>query len=452
MSWSEDLYAAAEKHRQKGRPSSTPLHVVPPGDGTTTTAAAAALNGIARRLAEALEGTRNPLLNWAAYRAGQYHGAGVLAADEAKRAIYAAAYACGLDEPEVTTTFRSGWEAGQLKPSHPVEAHVKPKFADFTAVIPAPDSEDEPAEGGLPQPIDWHKLWADDTEDEWLLEPLIPARRLVALYSAPKVGKSLLMLEIASAIASGRPVLGQPGQAPRTVLYVDYENDPRGDVRTRLQAIGYTPDDLDRLRYLSYPVIGGLDTVKGALTLIGCVDEQEAELVVIDTVSRSVAGEENENDTWLNFYRLTGLALKQRGVACIRLDHSGKDETKGMRGGSAKSGDVDAIWQMRKITEETVTLRCDDARLMITERELTLRRTANPLSHKVEANAGGAAWEALVNDLVEWMDEAGMPAEMGAPALEEALKKVGKHSTRNSRRAAVKVRKQRLGVLTLEDE
>jgi hypothetical protein len=56
--------------------------------------------------------------------------------------------------------------------------------------------------------------------------------------------------------------------------------------------------------------------------------------VVIDTVSRAIDGEENSNDTWLN----------QLGIAMIRLDHSGKDETKGMRGGSAKSGDVDAVW------------------------------------------------------------------------------------------------------------
>ena len=51
--------------------------------------------------------------------------------------------------------------------------------------------------------IDWHALWADDSEEEWIVEPLLPARRLVALYSAPKVGKSLLMLEIAVGVSRG---------------------------------------------------------------------------------------------------------------------------------------------------------------------------------------------------------------------------------------------------------
>ena len=75
--------------------------------------------------------------------------------------------------------------------------------------------------------LDWHALWGDEEEEEWLLYPLIPARRLIALFSAAKVGKSLLMLEIAAALSSGRKVLGHdPGRRIR-VLYIDFENDPR---------------------------------------------------------------------------------------------------------------------------------------------------------------------------------------------------------------------------------
>jgi Mrp family chromosome partitioning ATPase len=112
------------------------------------------------------------------------------------------------------------------------------------------DPEHSAVEALFPR-IDWHKLWADETTEEWIVEPLIPARRLVALFSAPKVGKSLLMLELAAAIARGASVLGQPPQPPRRVLYVDFENDPRGDIRTRLKNMGLTPDDLDNLVYLS---------------------------------------------------------------------------------------------------------------------------------------------------------------------------------------------------------
>jgi hypothetical protein len=79
--------------------------------------------------------------------------------------------------------------------------------------------------------LDWDALWADDDEEEWIHDPLLPARRSVVIYSAPKVGKSLLMLEMAVAISRGETFLDYTGRQVR-VLYVDFENDPRGDVRS----------------------------------------------------------------------------------------------------------------------------------------------------------------------------------------------------------------------------
>jgi len=120
--------------------------------------------------------------------------------------------------------------------------------------------------------IDWHALWADQDEEEWIVEPLLPARRLVALYSAPKVGKSLLMLELAVAIATGKPVLGTPIDRARKVLYVDFENDPKTDIRERLQAMGHKPDDLADLCYLSFPTLAALDSELGALELMAAIE------------------------------------------------------------------------------------------------------------------------------------------------------------------------------------
>ena len=45
------------------------------------------------------------------------------------------------------------------------------------------------------------------------------------------------MLEIAVGIARGTEVLGVTPDRPRNVLYVDFENDPRGDIRSRLEAM-----------------------------------------------------------------------------------------------------------------------------------------------------------------------------------------------------------------------
>ena len=258
--------------------------------------------------------------------------------------------------------------------------------------------------------IDWHTLWDDDTEEDWIVEPLLPARRLIALYSAPKVGKSLLMLELAAAIASGRPILGTT-PTPRRLLYVDFENDPRTDIRERLRNMGYGPHDLANLTLLSYPNLASLDSEKGSQELMSAIEVYGAEVVIIDTVSRSIAGDENENDTWLDFFRHTGLKLKQAGVALIRLDHSGKDETKGQRGGSAKSGDVDAVWRMSRASDDLYDLICEANRLPIAERQLTIRRLEQPLRHEVVTNG----YRAKRDELLELLIQAQVPKNPDLP-------------------------------------
>ena len=78
--------------------------------------------------------------------------------------------------------------------------------------------------------LDWHALWLSDEAGqgiEWIVEPVLPAHGAVAIYSAPGVGKSLLSLELAAGIASGRSTFGSGCREPRSVLYLDHENRPR---------------------------------------------------------------------------------------------------------------------------------------------------------------------------------------------------------------------------------
>jgi len=309
------------------------------------------------------------------------------------------------------------------------KALVKEYFGQASTVLPPweasldPDATDDEREEAKTSYIrerlpilDWQALWADTTEEEWIVEPLLAKRRLVALYSAPKIGKSLLMLELAAGIASGRPVLGNSATHPLAVLYVDFENDPRGDIRTRLEAMGYAPSDLGNLCYLSFPTLAKLDTKQGADELLAAIAEYACEVVVIDTISRSVAGDENENDTWLNFYRHTGLRLKQAEVAMIRLDHSGKDESKGQRGGSAKSGDVDAVWRLSKLGDDTFRLSCEAHRFPITEQVVDLQRVEDPhLRHKRDMDARAKATDEIIGKLAK----AGVPRD-GSVKVREA--------------------------------
>lgn len=418
----------------------------------------AALTAEAREVAAAPEGTRNDRLNRAIFALSQLIAGGQLAAEYVHTTLTVAARAAGLPDAEIQATLASGYRAGTQIPRtpDPLPPIPEPRVLrdDEGGEGEKADGDDELAEWvrtHLP-PLDWHALWADDEEDEWILEPLIPARRMVALYSAPKVGKSLLMLELAAAIAAGREVMGARPD-PRRVLYVDFENDPRGDIRPRLQAMGYAPADLSNLCYLSFPTLAALDSERGAMELVAAATVYDVDLVIIDTLSRSVAGEENENDTWLRFYRHTGLRLKQAQIACVRLDHAGKDETKGQRGGSAKSGDVDAVWRMSKVTDDVYRLDCEANRLPIPEKCITFERRPLPHLHSAVKGEGRiAAWQAKVDQIVSALDDAGVPADAGRRVASRALRDTGLAAGSRLVDAAVEVRRRRLGVTALPEE
>jgi hypothetical protein len=285
-------------------------------------------------------------------------------------------------------------------------------------------------------PVDWHAAW-DATPDEirWLIEPLIEHGQSVALYATPGTGKSLIALELAAALAAGRPVLGNPARDPVTVVYIDVENREPSLVE-RLQAFGYKPADLGSLILYSFPGIAALDTFDGGRQILALAVTRGAQIVIIDTTSRVVAGKENDADTYLAFYRHTVVPLRARGIALLRLDHPGKDITRGARGSSAKKGDVDAEWLLSKTSEITFELDRQKERDNHGDARLSLRRRFEPLRHDVTAGSGNRAGE-LAADL----DRLGVPPDAGRTTAGKALRDAGIKATTADLAAAVRDRK-----------
>jgi hypothetical protein len=408
--------------------------VLPIRRGKTTQYGRKALDDELGVLAATPEGGRNDQLNRSAFNIAQLVNAGHVDADEASTALEHTARMIGLTATETVATIRSAGGGATTKPRLVVpEPDAPTPVPPVTVITERVEEPEDGLQAFIDQTfpvIDWHELWGrEDDELDWIIEPLLPARRLVAMYSPPKVGKSLLMLEIAAAVATGRKVLGGETQQCR-VLYVDFENDPVQDTRTRLMQMGYGPDEITgRLFMLSFPTLAALDSAQGAQELLAVAERHQVQAIIVDTVSRAVKGEENDNDTWLAFYRHTGLRLKQAGIALMRLDHAGKDITKGQRGGSAKVGDVDAVWRLDRISEAggetTLTLKCEAQRFPFQETDLTLKRRGFPLRHDVEANPRRAAFEAKVADCAKALDAADVPRTISERKAREALKSHG---------------------------
>lgn len=286
-----------------------------------------------------------------------------------------------------TNPFSDGFDPMAWAKEHAARNAATSASGAVPTVTPAPADEipgltegprDDKGESEF-KALDWSALYAEDYVQEWIVEGLVPRGATVALYSASGVGKSLFSLELAARVSGGGVFLGMK-TTKTTVLYVDHENGPRTTIVPRLKSMGFAPEQLKNLKVLSFPSMATLDSEAGGLAIIRAVAQFDAGLVVIDTVSRTIQGEENSNDTWLSFFRHTGKLLKEAEVAYVRLDHSGKDETKGQRGGSAKTGDVEIILQLTRTGGGKFMLSPEkDRDQVLPHGGITFRRLREPL-------------------------------------------------------------------------
>jgi hypothetical protein len=212
------------------------------------------------------------------------------------------------------------------------------------------------------------------------------------------------------------------------------------DLEERLEDLGYGPDSpLDRLHYYLLPALPPLDTPAGAAALLELVDLHQPALVVIDTMARIVAGEENDADTYRDFYRHTGIQLKARRVGLLRLDHAGKNTDQGQRGSSAKGDDVDVVWQLRS-TDNGLELVRHAARMSWVPERVTLHRHEEPTLHHTVARGDWPAGTAAIADI---LDTLCVPLDASRSAARAKLT-LFNHKARNDILGkALKLRRQR---------
>lgn len=222
--------------------------------------------------------------------------------------------------------------------------------------------------------LDWDEFFVTDFGAIQLLPgKLMGPGQQITLVGDGKAGKSLFCQEWMWRMATGQSFLGDTAQAPVRILYLDAENGQE-QVQERFLSFGAGPRAMGELRYASFPPVRPLDTAGGGADLLALVKATGAELVVIDTVSRFISGPENDADTWLNLYRHTLLPLKRDRIASVRLDHFGKDKERGGRGSSAKTQDVDHVWELSYQGGGTLALKRTHTRTGIGPDDFTILR------------------------------------------------------------------------------
>lgn len=291
--------------------------------------------------------------------------------------------------------------------------------------------------------VDWPEFWQrDQSEADWIAEPIIPAARSVSIYAPGGTGKSLFTLWMAATIANGRVGLdGRPVKA-RRVLYIDYEM-TADDLLERLSAMGYGEEsDLANLHYALLPSLPPADAPEGGKAIARLAQLVDAELVILDTFSRAVSGDENDADTVRSFYRWTGLHLKAEGRAFIRIDHAGKDIERGQRGTSAKNDDVDVVWQMTKAEANGFKMTAKKRRMGWVPEVVELQQFDEPnLHYKLVEGLAPAGTDKVVRDL----DALGVPVFASARQASKLLKDAKRGARDQLVRAAQKKRSAAFG-------
>jgi|LakMenE18May11ns_1017448.scaffolds.fasta_scaffold9940122_3 hypothetical protein len=378
-------------------------------EGETTSYGAAALDQETEAVSKAREGNRNTQLWKSGLRIGSLISGGHISYLDGLTGLCQAGLMAGLDEQEVTNTLIRRNNGGALQlgatnprgPELPTEqmyewARSLSKSGDQVTMNPEDEANAE-YEAFL-NVLDWEHVFSDTAEERWFIPGILCEGRSHVVYADAGLGKSLLVLDACAALASGRSAFGFPPQAPLKVLYFDHENTVKGDVVPRLRAMGYGASDLDNLVYSSFPDMDTLDSVTGGAQMAQALDQVNPDLVIIDTLSRTVSGEENSNSTWLEFYRHTGKELKRRQIASIRIDHIGKKSEAGMRGGSAKKGDVDIVWNFTpRSTENRFKLTCEKSRVALPSKSLDVDRLIEPvLHHTVKTGDASIDWPSIL--------------------------------------------------------
>lgn len=313
------------------------------------------------------------------------------------------------------------------------------ELVDWIGATPEP-----PTEPDAPIVLDWGEFWrTDHATEDWLIEPLLPTGRAVAIWAPAKTGKSLVLLSAVAAACTGRSVWGLPARPPVRILYLDYEMTP-ADLKERLELLGYGPDDdLSNLRYALIPSLPPLDTAEGGQALLELAQAEDVQGVIADTFGRATQGDENDADTLRAYYRHTGSLLKKHGIASGRLDHAGKDVERGQRGTSAKNDDVDVVWRLSRTDDGVGLLRTHSRMTWVPERIDLIRHESPDGIWEFRRNAIlSAGWPAGTKEAASVLDEADAPLDISTRSAAEILRQVGHKCANKVLRSALKYRKQ----------
>lgn len=187
-------------------------------------------------------------------------------------------------------------------------------------------------------------------EFPWLVEDILPASGLGAIYGASGSGKSFLAISLAAAIATGEPWFGhKTTQAP--VAYILLEGKSGFGLRTKAWEQEWGAPFPEAVKFIMEKggsmSLADEDCIQQLASLITeCTSE--GGLIIIDTLNRSVPSWDENASTDMG-KMIAGMSKLQAltGKFVLPIHHSGKDASRGMRGHSSLYAAMDSIIEVQ---------------------------------------------------------------------------------------------------------
>lgn len=227
--------------------------------------------------------------------------------------------------------------------------------------MPAPGPVAEVTIGGknAAEPIDWRTRYMTATQyqnvrpPQFLIDGFLVKGSIAMLGGPVAQRKSIIALNVAQALCTGNPLFGyfDVTERPTRVVYLCPEMGQASFVK-RIKQIGLGPYVGDTLfiQTMNEPATT-LDELNGELS--GAV-------VIVDTITRFLDGDESKSDDMRRFAQ-TVFRLVNAGATVVLLHHSKKGSAgtldDGLRGSSELAAFVDSCW----ITELEDTKRPYDS-------------------------------------------------------------------------------------------
>lgn len=177
---------------------------------------------------------------------------------------------------------------------------------------------------------------------EWAIHGWLAMNQLTVVYGESGAGKTFFMLDLLARFRLGLPWHGIKTRPFADYIYFCLESS--GGLKQRLKA--YYKENLQTFPEMKiWP--RNFNLIDEADRLIASVPT--GSLVVIDTLSAATTGyDDSSNEDMGKAIAIGYRLIQERKATVFYVHHTGKDATKGARGGYVLKANVDNVWRLEK--------------------------------------------------------------------------------------------------------